>query len=577
MVGCVVDLSGHASAVKVCWVPVFLPESPVDRNALFTEQQHLAGTPYRVIRLVGNGGMGAVYEVEHELLGKRFILKTLLQELVGRDDIVRRLRTEWRALGRLDHKNIVSVSDAGMTANGTPYFVMELLRGETVYERLVRVGPMSEREALRVAQGIFSGLAAAHDIGVVHRDIKPANIYLTTRGDVKVLDFGVAKVLGTDRGVTMFGATLGTPKYMSPEQATGGHVSGQADVYAVGVVLFEMLTGKPPFTVTAPQLQVAFHAEVSPPTMKEVAPHLEISEQVELLVADLLKKDPLQRPEGPRTALRRISMLLEGDASSTGQPAGADSLITLTETPAPCRDDVRRADLGESPHTPTLKLVVFEPDGAPTRTAAAIDDSGRISFPTPSQPAPESSVARRRYALGLLMATGVGGAAAGAWLLMSQRGALPAASAASPEASSEWFALATRNTRTTPPVAVAPAPAVQTSTAQAPAAQAATAPPSVAEVTSLHAPAAQAGAAPSSAMPGAQLVAKRMAPAQASPAQVVASAPKADSKVNEDCAPDADWAQRPIGTTQITAGFDDGQKSGSAAARTQDKLPASGL
>src|SRR4051812_16221719 len=161
----------------------------------YQDGETVPGTPYRVISLMGTGGMGSVYIVEHVELGRRYVLKSLLRTLASRHDLIARMRNEWRALGKLHHPNIVDVINAGATPSGVPFYVMELLNGETVRDRLARTGRFPAPEAVRVAQATLLGLAAAHAIGVVHRDIKPANVFLTRDGGVKVLDFGIAQVL----------------------------------------------------------------------------------------------------------------------------------------------------------------------------------------------------------------------------------------------------------------------------------------------------------------------------------------------------------------------------------------------
>src|SRR5690606_3809995 len=160
----------------------------------FAVGEMVPGTKYLVVSRIGQGGMGSVYEVEHVELGKHFVLKALLDQFCQRQDLVQRLRNEWRSLGRLEHPNIVSVSDAGVASNGAPYYVMERLQGESLAVALQRLGCFSLTDSLRFAAEILEGLAAAHVIGIVHRDVKPPNIFITQNGIAKLLDFGIAKL-----------------------------------------------------------------------------------------------------------------------------------------------------------------------------------------------------------------------------------------------------------------------------------------------------------------------------------------------------------------------------------------------
>jgi serine/threonine protein kinase len=261
----------------------------------WADGERIDGTPYRVVALLGAGGMGAVYEVEHVELGRRQVLKSLLASLATRDDLIARMRTEWRALGRLSHPNVVDVVNAGVTSSGTPYFVMELLRGETLSARLRRRGGLPLGEAAAIARKVLLGLDAAHRIGIVHRDVKPANVFLTAAGDVKVLDFGIAKILD-DPGskTTARGVTIGTPRYMAPEQAAGGAATARSDLYAAGLLLFEMLAGRGPFLGARDpgRLMLAHMNEAAPPLGSLVR----VPGAVEALVARALAKAPDGRP-----------------------------------------------------------------------------------------------------------------------------------------------------------------------------------------------------------------------------------------------------------------------------------------
>jgi serine/threonine protein kinase len=207
---------------------------------------------YTIVRLLGKGGMGAVYEARHKL-SRRFAIKFLLPELAANRQILRRFENEAKAAGGLEHANLAAVIDSGRAADGAPYLVMEFLEGEDCSSLLRRLGPLPVRRAADIVFQACQGLAVAHKAGIIHRDLKPENLFLADAGDgsdlVKVLDFGIAKLrLPDGSNVTSIGAAFGTPHYMSPEQARGaGEVDKRTDVWSLGVVLYELLSGQKPF------------------------------------------------------------------------------------------------------------------------------------------------------------------------------------------------------------------------------------------------------------------------------------------------------------------------------------------
>jgi serine/threonine-protein kinase len=200
---------------------------------------------YQVEKHIGEGGMGSVWQAQHVLTRKRFALKTLHSR---RDDIRRRFLREARAASAVEHDNVVAVHDVFEAEDGTPIMVMELLVGETLRDKLARAGRLPEAEVLRILAPVVSAVGTAHAMGIVHRDLKPENVFLTRSGSVKVLDFGVAKLVEdtAEQPMTQSGAIIGTLGYMAPEQAFGDPVDHRADVWALGVMLYEMLTGKRP-------------------------------------------------------------------------------------------------------------------------------------------------------------------------------------------------------------------------------------------------------------------------------------------------------------------------------------------
>ena len=224
------------------------PPAAAAPPALRHPGERLAGTPYVIVGLLGQGGMGEVYEVEHAQLGRRAALKVLHRNHLDRPDLAARLCEEARLLARLRHQNLVEVFDLGVTADGRPYFAMPLLCGRDLREELTRRRALPAEAAIALAAQALDGLAVAHAAGLVHRDVKLENLFLEEDGTLRVLDFGVAKVLnGVDLGRTGPGAPPGTPRSMAPEQCAGEPVDARTDLYAVGLVLYELCTGSGPF------------------------------------------------------------------------------------------------------------------------------------------------------------------------------------------------------------------------------------------------------------------------------------------------------------------------------------------
>ena len=252
---------------------------------------------YRVVRGIGAGTMGAVYEVEHLGFGRRLAMKVLHSQANRIESLRRRFEREAYSAGRLDDPRIVDVTDVGELPDGRPYIIMGLVDGTPLSVEMAK-GPMSVGRAVQISRGILEGLAHAHARGVIHRDLKPDNVMLVTgEPGVKLLDFGLARLVGPQSGapLTNLGAVFGTPRYMAPEQAMGEAAEPRSDLYSVGILLHEMIVGKPLFDASTA-------LEAMQQQMSKAAPDLVIpsdgtfdSELLTFVVARALKKHPSER------------------------------------------------------------------------------------------------------------------------------------------------------------------------------------------------------------------------------------------------------------------------------------------
>lgn len=261
--------------------------------------------PYRILRQLGSGGMGTVFEGIHETIERRVAIKVLRPEYAYSPDAATRFVNEARAVNRVEHPGVVQVSDHGRSADGTAYIVMEYLKGETLASRIdCSGGRIPVGDALQLAWQLADSLAAAHAMGIIHRDVKPQNIMLVadphmpTGERTKILDFGLAKLTTANASPfskTSSNALVGTPLYMSPEQCAGaGKVDAKSDVYALGCILYEMFGGRPPFLAEGFGELLSMHMHDEPQPLRKLAPSLNAS--VAALVHRLLQKDRARRP-----------------------------------------------------------------------------------------------------------------------------------------------------------------------------------------------------------------------------------------------------------------------------------------
>jgi eukaryotic-like serine/threonine-protein kinase len=289
---------------------------PADQSALQADATVVGETPvdpligqtlndkYFLEARLGVGGMGTVYRARHVLIDRAVAVKVLNQRFVEDEASRIRFQREAKAAGRLQHVNAVAVTDFGQTADGYVYIVMELLEGRTLREVLAREAPLETARAVSMMLQAAAAVEAAHVAGIIHRDLKPANIFITQRTDtpavVKVLDFGIAKLatetLDEDepKNLTQIGVMIGTPRYMSPEQCNGLELTPAADVYSLGVILYEMLTGMVPFSGATPLAIAMKHSNDMPRPPREIVGS--IPEDLERFVLRSLEKRPEDRP-----------------------------------------------------------------------------------------------------------------------------------------------------------------------------------------------------------------------------------------------------------------------------------------
>src|ERR1700728_3778772 len=258
---------------------------PVDTPRVFSNR-------YELTHLIARGGMAQVYRARDRELDRPVALKVLFPELSVDRAFVERFRREAQAAANLSHPNIVPVFDWGEDG-GTYFIVMEFIDGRALSSILRTAGPMHPDRAAEIGADVAIALAYAHRHGVIHRDVKPGNVLITEDGIVKVTDFGIARAINTEESLTQTGAVMGTATYFSPEQAEGMGVDARSDLYSLGVVLFEMVAGRPPFLGDTPVAVASKHVREDPPTPSQINPSVPAG--LEAVILKCLSKSPDHR------------------------------------------------------------------------------------------------------------------------------------------------------------------------------------------------------------------------------------------------------------------------------------------
>jgi len=321
---------------------------------------------YEIVERLGGGGMAVVYRAVQQPLGREVALKALSSELFQDDGFVKRFETEAKTLAKLDHPNILPIYDFELN-DGVAYLTMPLIRGGTLRDVLNR-GPLDTLTAWRYLREIGDGLQHAHDAGIVHRDLKPTNVLIHADGRAMLADFGLARGAGQPTHLTTIGLAIGTPGYMAPEQVMGHDVDKRADIYAMGVLTFEMLTGRLPF-IGSNRMEVAY-STVNAPIPSAVKLNAALPDELDQLLAKVLAKDPGQRPQTVKELLAQMARLPQRRAQP-GAAVGAQAGGAVAPS--------RPGQTADPPTAASMRAIAAAPPppmhGSPIPTPTAVGGS----------------------------------------------------------------------------------------------------------------------------------------------------------------------------------------------------------
>jgi len=287
------------------------------------------GGEYRIIERIGTGGMGSVYKAEQPSMNRKVAIKILHARYLSRDDLVSRFRREARAMSQLSHPNTARVYKYGQLDDGSFYFVMEYMMGRNLAQHVRMNGPMEAEQAINIMIQVCGALEEAHQAGIIHRDLKPENIFLTDQGGTqrfpKVLDFGLAKVSEAQMGrmsimnLTQQGTVFGTPEFMSPEQALGEPLDNRTDIYSLGLILYELVTGKLPFDVKGKREMMTAQVQSPPIPVSKRVPGLRFPPGLDQVMEKALAKSPDDRYTSAIEFAKALKTCLRGDMSTAAK------------------------------------------------------------------------------------------------------------------------------------------------------------------------------------------------------------------------------------------------------------------